>query len=180
MLKCVFIDIPPQKTAKVGYKANLSLYEKILFKNCFRSATSQLSFHKDVRVLALEVQEILPATPPKLRRHVGMWGNAANQKNNVRIATTGQQRCTVNLSAAAIPRPQVATKNIQRRHHQHHFDFGTKYSSSRCCCCSRARPTRAAAPAHSAPSTPGAPTCRKWRRVAPPTAAAVAAATAVW
>ncbi|MEP5177771.1 hypothetical protein [Marinobacter alexandrii] len=52
----------------------------------------------DFGVFAIKVNQILQATPPKLRREMGICGKAANknkiekQKHSVRVATATQQR----------------------------------------------------------------------------------------
>ena len=54
--------------------------------------------HQVLGVFALEVNEILQATPPKLRRDVGMWGNAQTTK----IAKTKKLRTCSNGSQATM------------------------------------------------------------------------------
>ena len=126
--------------------------------------------------------------PPKLRRGVGRCAATRqteiigrNKKKCVRVATADPSNGgagRVNRSAAAaIPRPQaiaqlaaasgsISLSNKNKQHqHEHQPAAATAsifalFVCCCCCCCCCVRPTRATAPARSAPSTPGAPTYR--------------------
>ena len=102
---------------------NTRVFATELEKKTFTYAKkSEFPSHHDVGVFADGVNQILQATPPKLRREEGMCGNAANEKekkqtrNKQRASSNGRQPSNRvggrvdDGTATAIPRPQAAAQ----------------------------------------------------------------------
>ena len=96
-----------KQTTQIKYRIGerfWSVCEKTFIKIYFPPSTkSKLPSHQVFGMIALEVNEILQTTPPKLRREMGMCGNAAIIICVQQYYTRTSARCAYSSPGSLVP-----------------------------------------------------------------------------